>query len=83
METKTPAQFWLVELDQHGNPTLKDGPHGDRAGVEQALYLLTALGFNRGAKYGCAKIEITEVEAKASYVNHEAIHALNAIGLRP
>jgi hypothetical protein len=78
-----PAQFWLVKLDQHDNPTLNDGPHSDRAGVEQALYLHTALGFNRGAKYGCAKIEITEVEANASDVNHKAINALNAIGLRP
>jgi hypothetical protein len=42
-ELRSP-QFWLAEIDQHGNPTLHDGSHADRAGVEQAAYLLTRLG---------------------------------------
>lgn len=80
MEAK--KQYWLVELDQHGNPVLKDGAHPDRTGVESALYILTALGFNRGAKYACAEIALTDVEAIAHDTNHDAIEVLSSIGLR-
>lgn len=82
MEAKI-IQFWLAEVGLHDIPTLKDGPHSSRDGVEQALYLFTALGFNRGAKYACAELALTPVEAIAHDVNHGAIETLNSIGLRP
>lgn len=76
MEAK--KQFWLVKLDQHGNPFLNDGPHSERAGVEKALYLVTALGLNRGAKYACAEITLTDVEGIAHDANLDAIAVVNS-----
>lgn len=37
------VQWWLAELDRYGNPTLIDGMHSDRAGVELALTLYEKL----------------------------------------
>lgn len=76
-------QFWLAEIDQHGNPTLHDGSHDDRAGVEQAAYLLTRLGFSKGKRYACAEVILTEVEAKPHGANEDALSTLNSIGLKP
>ncbi len=30
-------QYWLAELDQHGNPTLIDGSHETAEGAKQDL----------------------------------------------
>lgn len=77
-------QWWLVELNQYGGPgELSDGPHSDRSGVERAAYLLGRLGLVRGRKFGCAYIEITDVDPKAHGANEDALNALNDIGLKP
>lgn len=76
-------QFWLAQIDQHGNPTLHDGSHGSREGVEEAAYLLTRLGFAKGVRYACAEVILTEVEAKPHGANEDALNTLNNIGLKP
>lgn len=77
------TQFWLAEIDQHGNAKLTDGPHSDRAGVEQASYLFERLGLGKAKIYACAEVILTSVEAKSHNANEEALSALNSIGLRP
>lgn len=81
-DLRTP-QFWLAEIDQHGNPTLHDGSHETREGVEKAAYLMTRLGFSKGKRYACAEVILTEVEAKPHDSNEEALSTLNSIGLKP
>jgi len=76
-------QFWLAELDPYGNPTLCDGSHADRKGVEQAAYLLNRLGLSGTRRYACAEVILTPVEAKPHGANEDAISALNSIGLAP
>jgi len=77
-------QYWLVKLDMHGNPILKDGPHQDVAEVQKALYLFNSLGFVRDEdQFACARISISSVVADGSDVNHEAIAILNSAGLHP
>lgn len=76
-------QFWLARLDQHGNPTLVDGSHRDRAGVEQALYLFRSIGLGNGESYTCAEVILTGVEARSHGANEEAISTLNGIGVAP
>lgn len=76
-------QFWLAEIDQHGNPTLCDGSHDDRAGVEKAAYLFNRLGFAKGRRFACAEVILTEVEAKSHDANKDALKTLNSIGLKP
>lgn len=79
---RTP-QFWLAKLDQYGNPTLTDGPHSNRDGVEQAAYLLNRLGLTKERQFVCAEVALTDVEPKAHDANEEALDTLNQIGLRP
>lgn len=81
-DLRTP-QFWLAELDQYGNPKLVDGSHGERAGVEQAAYLISRLGLSRGSTFACAEVHLTPVEAKPHDANEDALSTLNSIGLRP
>lgn len=76
-------QFWLAKVDQYGNPTLTDGAHSDRAGVERAIYLFGRLGLGKGNTYRCAEVILTDVEPKANGANEEAIRALNETGLKP
>lgn len=76
-------QFWLARLDQYGNPTLVDGAHDERAGVEQALYLFNRLGLGKGERYACAEVIVTDVEPGAHGANEDAIETLNGIGLKP
>lgn len=76
-------QFWLARLDQYGNPTLTDGPHDERTGVEQALYLFRNLGLGRGNSYACAEVVLTDVEPVSHGANEDAISGLNSIGLKP
>ncbi len=74
-------QFWLAELDQHGNPTLTDGPHADRAGVEKALYIIKRLELTRGRVFACAEIHLTDVSAQRHNTSERALSTLNSIGL--
>ena len=75
-EHDRPAQWWLAELDQYGNPTLIDGAHGQRAGADQAFYLNSALGLVGSRKYAVARVELSEPVADGSNVNHEAVGTL-------
>ena len=75
-EHDRPAQWWLAELDQYGNPTLIDGAHGQRAGADQAFYLHSALGLAGSRKYAVARVELSEPVANGSNVNHDAVGTL-------
>ncbi len=78
------TQWWLASLDQYGNAKLCDGPHADRAGVEEAMYLFRSLGLERSVGgYAAAEVRLTAVEPIAHGANTDAITTLNAIGLRP
>ena len=70
------TQFWLARLDQYGNPTLVDGAHEARSGVEKAMYLFKRLHLAKGESYACAEVIITPVEAKAHGANEDAIAVL-------
>lgn len=71
-------QYWLAELDQHGNPTLVDGAHDKPSGVETAMYLFKRLGLAKPKqKYGMAKVVITDVEAKSHGAHEGSIEACN------
>ena len=67
------VQWWLARLDQYGNPTLTDGAHSDRAGADQAAYLIAAMNLGPGEKYAVARVELTEPRPSADGVNQEAI----------
>lgn len=77
------VQWWLAALDQYGNARLCDGPHDDRAGVEQALYLLQRLGLAKAPKYAAAEVMLTEIVPQPHGANEEALSTLNRIGLKP
>jgi hypothetical protein len=76
-------QWWLAKLDQHGNPTLTDGAHSDRAGADQAKYLLDRLGLSRDRRLVVARVTLSEANPSGEGVNEEAVGTLNSIGLRP
>ena len=72
-ELRTP-QWWLAELDQHGNPKLIDGSHSDRAGADQAAYIIGALGLGgTNRRFAVARVELSEVLPNSAGVNHEAV----------
>lgn len=77
------TQWWLAELDLHGNPKLADGAHTDRAGAEEALTLLRRLGLAKARRFAIAEVRLTEPTGEHAPVNEEAIATLNTIGLRP
>lgn len=66
-------QWWLVSVDQHGNPTLEDGAHRQRKGANEAFYLHNALGLSGGKNYAVAKVELFEPLADGSNANLQAI----------
>jgi len=67
-------QWWLVKLNQHGNPTPWDGPHDDRGGADKALYLIQRLGLVRnGDRYAVARIELSEPEPFAGDIDEAVI----------
>lgn len=81
---ETVVQWWLAELDQHGNPRLCDGAHSDRSGAEKAMYLYRRLGLERcGQRYGVVRVEVWPAEAKPHGADEQAIRDLNEMGLRP
>lgn len=68
------VDWWLAEVNQYGYVSkLFDGPHTDRAGVEQALHLTRGLGLERGRKFCCVRVEQTAVDAKPNDTNEEAL----------
>lgn len=77
------TQFWLAELDKHGNPKLVDGAHSDRAGAEEALTLFTSmscLGLStEGRRYAIAEVNLSEPTGEHKPANQDAIDILNSI----
>lgn len=72
------TQWWLAELDMHGNPKLTDGAHSVRAGAEKALTLMQRLGLAKDRHFAIAEVRLTEPTGKHGHVNEEAIATLNA-----
>lgn len=77
------TQWWLAELDMHGNPELIDGAHSVRAGAEEALTLMQRLGLAKDRHFAIAHVRLTEPTGEHGQINEEAIATLNAIGLLP
>lgn len=77
------TQWWLAELDRHGNAKLCDGAHQKREGAEKAATILRRLGLDGNRKFAVAEVRLTDLTGKHDPVNDEAIDTLNAIGLRP
>lgn len=76
----TDVQWWLAELDQHGNPKLSDGAHSERAGADRAMYLIKNLGLdNKGKRWAVARVELSEPRPSADGVNHDAVSACRAM----
>ncbi|MBR8073512.1 hypothetical protein KDX14_28700 [Burkholderia cenocepacia] len=76
----TSVQWWLAELDQHGNPKLSDGAHSERAGADKAMYLIKNLGLdNKGKRWAVARVELSEPRPSADGVNHDAVSACRAM----
>ncbi len=73
------VQFWLAELDQHGNPKLIDGAHSNAEGANRAAYLIKAmnLGGNQPRNFAVARVELSECVPTAAGVNLEAIRTIN------
>jgi len=71
-------QYWLAELDQHGNPKLIDGAHSDAEGANKAAYLIRAMGLGKpDRKFAVARVELSECVPSSVGVNHDAIGAVN------
>ena len=61
------VEWWLAELDRYGNPTLVDGAHSDRSGVDRAMELFIKLGathtsYDVSKRYAVARVELTDIE---------------------
>ena len=79
---RTP-QWWLAEIDTHGNPKLIDGSHSSEDGANRAAYLYRAMGLGAsGARYAVAKVELSEVRENSEGVNHEAVAINRALVTR-
>lgn len=78
MKRKKTIQYWLAELDVHENPTLIDGAHRNRAGVNKAAYLMGALHLGKpNRKFAVARVELTECLPSGKGVNRGAVDACN------
>ena len=76
----TDVQWWLAELDQHGNPKLSDGAHSERTGADRAMYLIKNLGLdNKGKRWAVARVELSEPRPSADGVSHDAVSACRAM----
>lgn len=76
MKLRTP-QYWLAEIDMHGNPTLIDGSHSDAEGARKAAYLIAALGLGKpNRQFAVAKVELSDCIASGKGVNHDAIRQI-------
>lgn len=81
-EIKPEVQWWVADLDRHGNPTLSDGAHSDREGCEKAIYIMERLGLRKGQRMGICRVEIFPPAAKPHGANEDALGILNGIGLK-
>lgn len=74
------VQFWLAELDSHGNPELIDGPHGGRSGAEEALTLRNRLPMlsTEGRSFAIAEVHLSEPTGLHDPLNEGALKALGA-----
>ncbi|EBK6743100.1 hypothetical protein DQ691_23950 [Salmonella enterica] len=74
------TQYWLAELDQHGNPTLIDGAHSDRNGAEEALALRKRLPMisTEGRRFAIAQVNLSEPTGQHGELNEDALKALGA-----
>ena len=70
-------QWWLAELDAHGNPTLVDGAHATREGADRAAYLIAAMNLGPGKRYAVARVELSEPQPSSKGVNPKAVDAIN------
>jgi hypothetical protein len=66
--------WWLVELDRYGNPSLCDGPHGERSGAERALYILQRLG-SAGCQFAVAEVYLSDAAPRCNGVDEEALNS--------
>lgn len=76
------VQFWLAELDIHGNPKLVDGAHADRSGAEEALTIrkrLPGLINTEGKRFAIAEVHLSEPTGEHGPLNEEAIAVLNSV----
>jgi hypothetical protein len=79
MEAPTP-QYWLVDISSPGVPKLIDGYHETPQGVNQAAYLIRAMGLgDPSRRFAVAKIELSECVPSAEGVNHEAVQTINSM----
>ncbi|VVD74257.1 hypothetical protein PHO31112_00748 [Pandoraea horticolens] len=67
------VQWWLADIDMHGNPTLSDGAHSDRAGADKAAYLHAALGLKHDRKFAVARVELFEPKPSANALKLAAL----------
>lgn len=72
------TQWWLASLDKYGNPKLEDGAHSERAGANQALYLINSLNLGAGKKFAVVKVQLFDAAPDSKGVNHEALATLSA-----
>lgn len=73
------VQWWLARLDQHGNPTLCDGAHSERAGADRAMYLFKGLGLTKtGERYAVVRVELFEPEPTSAGVDQEAMQIVGS-----
>lgn len=79
VKLRTP-QYWLAELDMHGNPTLIDGSHDSPKGANKAAYLIDALHLgNPNRVFAVAKVILTECVPSDNGVDHEAVRSINTL----
>jgi hypothetical protein len=73
------VQYWLAEIDQHGNPKLIDGAHANAQGANRAAWLIKAmnLGGDRPRQFAIARVELSECVPTAAGVNLEAVRTIN------
>lgn len=76
-------QWWLAELNEHGIPSLHDGPHTTRAGAEEARTILKRLGFvSKDRKFAVAEVRLSKPTGKHGPLDEKAIKRLNKMGLK-
>lgn len=76
MSVESGRQWWLAELDMHGNPTLVDGAHEDRAGADNAMYVYERLRITHGKRYAVALVILYQPQPNSDGVDEEVIDIL-------
>lgn len=72
------VQYWLAELDQHGNPTLIDGMHSEPEGANHAAYLIQAMHLGKpNRRFAVARVDLSPCIPSAKGANRGAIKAIN------